>query len=1059
MKKFKGFKKLMIFGLAVATIFSMAGITSYATNVVQFGGKDVDLDSNSISISEADEKFVNDITTKEVHFTNSSKINLALSDSTIYGTVSNPIKKRYETKIKLDNAYNFAFEWNEQIRRTLEEKYTFINKVPTSINVPVPFFFSECEKDPDGWNFESARLEGYSNTKVNIPDLQSYFNDKALNDGYTFMSKEFAYTPEVGYINTEGTQKYTSNNGSWFFKAPMEVRYTVDIANVTAGGAPKLSGDKLNKKIEYKDIHETNKIYFRDGDINKDITNGYTKPSGITDSAIAQYKTGFGTDANAKTEDGYEVAYYKVTVHDPLTGVAGKEQITKNVPTTLDGQTEIRVAYGKKVEFTKVNDEGNPVIGKAAEFTIYADKDKKEIVGSVSSDLESGKVTTPALTLPEFNQPAKTYYVEETKAPDGYEKSDELFELTINSNGVVTYGNGFENGNIVNPEIKEPTIVKSSNPVSGEYVNNKQEINYILTVTNDSKNDRDILVKDELPEGVIFNSDKVYTVLDQNNNVVASGKEWNKQWEGSIKANSTLTFIIPVVVTKDFDKETPSNNVITNVGSLQTKKLTGNEYSEEQKTNEVTHYLTPKVSYTMEKARVTEPKNGLKGFIAGAGEVIDYKVTLKNTGNLDLDIDLNDVFEKSDYFTFVDGSVSKVALKVGETKKVMFKATVNSDTPEEVKKGYLNTVTSEGQAEYIDPKAYHESGNSEEPVIKKIIINKDTQKDLEKTSPAYTPVIEAGDPTIVKTSDIESQSFIKKGDKITYTLTVTNPYNVSRNILVTDVLPKQVEASDNYLINGKSQGKAWDGSYEGNIEANGELVFEIPVTVIDSFNNKDHDSNTILNQANLKAKDLLTNKYGNEIPTEEIIHYLEPAIGYTMTKERITNPDKGLTGFYAGTGQVIDYKVILVNIGDITLDIDLEDVFVNAEYFEFVDTNLASVTIEPGETREVIFKATIKAGTPAKADYENIVTSIAQGWYLNAKTGETVLVNQDNWPDAVTTAKIEDDAITPVITPEVKPVEPAKPGVATGDNSSIALFGSLAVISGLALLLKRKKEN
>ena len=68
-----------------------------------------------------------------------------------------------------------------------------------------------------------------------------------------------------------------------------------------------------------------------------------------------------------------------------------------------------------------------------------------------------------------------------------------------------------------------------------------------------------------------------------------------------------------------------------------------------------------------------------------------------------------------------------------------------------------------------------------------------------------------------------------------------------------------------------------------------------------------------------------------------------------------TDPDKGLDGFYAGTGQVIDYKVTLVNTGDITLDIDLEDVFVNAEYFEFVDTNKASVSIEPEETREVIF--------------------------------------------------------------------------------------------------------
>ncbi len=461
----------------------------------------------------------------------------------------------------------------------------------------------------------------------------------------------------------------------------------------------------------------------------------------------------------------------------------------------------------------------------------------------------------------------------------------------------------------------------------------------------------------------------------------------------------------------------------------------------------------------MKKERVTEPKDDLKGFIAGAGEVIDYKVTLENTGDLDLNINLKDVFKNSGYFTFVDGDEKNVEVKAGKSKDVIFKATVNVGTPEELKKGYLNTVTSIANTTYIDAESNekkivdkdHGIGYSEDNLVKwnEAIIE----------SNAYTPVIVVGDPTIIKTSDIKSQSFISKGDEIIYTLVVTNPYSTARGILVTDVLPKQVEANDDYLINGKSQGKAWNGSYVGKIEANGELIFEIPVTVIDSFNNKDHESNTILNKANLKVKDLLTEKYGNEIDTEEIVHYLEPAIGYTMTKERITDPDKGLDGFYAGTGQVIDYKVTLVNTGDITLDIDLEDVFVNAEYFEFVDTNKASVSIEPEETREVIFKATIKAGTPANVNYKNIVTSIAQGWYVNAKTGERVIVNQDNWPDAVTTAKVEDDAITPVITPGVKPIEPTKSGVETSDNSSVALFGSLTIISGLALVLRRKKED
>ena len=155
----------------------------------------------------------------------------------------------------------------------------------------------------------------------------------------------------------------------------------------------------------------------------------------------------------------------------------------------------------------------------------------------------------------------------------------------------------------------------------------------------------------------------------------------------------------------------------------------------------------------------------------------------------------------------------------------------------------------------------------------------------------------------------------------------------------------------------------------------------------------------------------------------------------------------------------------LVNTGDITLNIDLEDIFVDSEYFEFVGSNQTNVTIEHGESKEVIFQATINANTPVNADYENIVTSIASGSYVDAETGEVVLVDENNWPDGDTSARLEDNAFTPVIAPGVTPVDPEepakpeKPGVDTGDNSSIALFGSLAIVSGLGLILKRKKED
>ena len=595
--------------------------------------------------------------------------------------------------------------------------------------------------------------------------------------------------------------------------------------------------------------------------------------------------------------------------------------------------------------------------------------------------------------------------------------------------------------------VKDPTITKTSDPESGSTVAKGDKITYTLTIENPYDVEREIVVTDNLPDQV--KADGKYTV-----NGVEQDQAWNGSYEGTIEANGKLVIKIPVEVIKAFDKTNGEVNVIKNQASLKAKDVLTDEYGDDIPTEEVTHYITPKVSYTMNKVRVTEPKEGLKGFVAGAGEVIEYKVTFKNTGDLGLDINLNDVFENDGYFTFVEANEASIRLEKGETETVIFKATVNEGTPASDDKGYLNTVTSEGTATYKDP----ESGND-------VTIDKNKQKDLEQTSTANTPVIVVKDPTITKTSDPESGSTVAKGDKITYTLTIENPYDVEREIVVTDNLPDQVKADGKYTVNGVEQDQAWNGSYEGTIEANGELVIEIPVVVVESFDETNSEVNVIGNQASLKAKDVLTGEDGEDTPTEEVTHYITPKVSYTMNKVRVTEPKDGLKGFYAGTGEVIDYKVTLVNTGDITLNIDLEDIFVDSEYFEFVGSNQTNVTIEPGESKEVIFQATINANTPVNADYENIVTSIASGSYVDAETGEVVLVDENNWPDGDTSARLEDNAFTPVIVPGVTPVDPEepakpeKPGVDTGDNSSIALFGSLAIVSGLGLILKRKKED
>lgn len=1046
MKKFKSLKKLMVLALAVVTVFTMAGITSYAANET-FGGISVDLGSDFQRISGAKDAFINDLTnSSSVVFTSESDdINLIINNGEIYGTPKEMIKESYDSNIRLEHGITWTFNWGTQKTRSLND-YIFVNQIPESINVPVPFYFEQGE-GTGNWIFSEDRPNELSDsTKVNVQNLRSLMKDNNFN--YTYDSGTLHYTPVVKYRASNGVELTSSNNAAWKFNVPMSAKYTVDIKPLNAGGTPDLGGNNTALKIQK--ISDTNKEFLRDGEISNSFENNYTAPEGTTDQTLLGYGQKYSIGGTT-FDDSIVVMNTSVKVADPLTGTGSIEGVTAN---TVGGKTHITVEYGKNVSFQKVDEEKNPVAG--AEFTVYSDEGCKNAVSSGKSD-KSGAVKLSTLRMPEVGENV-TYYMKETKTPDGYEQNDSVYTITINDEGIATIdGKDFGTDGLVNYKPKEPVITKDGSTPT--HVKNGDFITYNLTVTNNYKDKREIIVKDELPNGVVPVG---YYYLDGS----STEESWNGQWKGTVPAATVdengkvikageRKFTIIVRVTNEFDAVDSSKNVIKNKASLQTKNLVDDKYGEEKETPEVKHYLDPKVSYTMTKERVTQPKDDLKGFIAGAGEVIDYKVTLKNTGNLDLNINLKDVFANKDYFTFINSDEADVVVEAGKSKVVTFKATVNTGTPENIEKGYLNTVTSTASGKYIDAEDLEEKIVDKDHGVGYSETNQVKWDDAVLTSKAYTPVIEVGDPTITKTSDPETGNYVKKDGTIIYTLTVENPYNIARKIIVTDVLPKQVKATDDYLINGKSQGKAWRESYEGTIDANSKLVFEIPVTVMGSFNDKDHDSNTILNQASLKVKDLLTNEYGEEIFTKKVTHYLEPMIGYTMNKVRVTQPKAGLNGFYAGTGEVIDYKVTLENIGDITLDVDLKDIFVNSEYFEFVDTNKASVTIEPGETRDVVFQATIKSGTPAHDSYQNVVTSIAQGSYLDAKTHERVLVNQDNWPDA----KIEDDAFTPVIAPEVKPVDPAKPSVGTGDNSSIALFGSLAAISGLVLVLKRKKED
>lgn len=60
-------------------------------------------------------------------------------------------------------------------------------------------------------------------------------------------------------IASNGTELTSSNNAAWHFEVPMNVKYTVDIKPVTAGGTPTIGGN--NTPVDVPKISEVNKEF------------------------------------------------------------------------------------------------------------------------------------------------------------------------------------------------------------------------------------------------------------------------------------------------------------------------------------------------------------------------------------------------------------------------------------------------------------------------------------------------------------------------------------------------------------------------------------------------------------------------------------------------------------------------------------------------------------------------------------------------------------------------------------------------------------------------------
>ena len=232
---------------------------------------------------------------------------------------------------------------------------------------------------------------------------------------------------------------------------------------------------------------------------------------------------------------------------------------------------------------------------------------------------------------------------------------------------------------------------------------------------------------------------------------------------------------------------------------------------------------TPNPSYTMSKERITmapEKSDGKYGFKHGS--TVDYRVTVKNTGETVLTMSVDDKFDAlaKDYFStpliskiaFTDGSLietegagigtdhAKITLNKGGEAVLTYTAKVLDTAPESLSLkaaddglGYLNIATVK------DVTSTYETPDGEKHTTTEKDYPDDHNPLKPKEDEAHTPVqIPTPDYALTKTrvSEAPKKSSTKYGfyrnSTVTYEVTVTNTGSMDLTMLVNDAFDSAI---------------------------------------------------------------------------------------------------------------------------------------------------------------------------------------------------------------------------------------------------------------------------
>ena len=699
---------------------------------------------------------------------------------------------------------------------------------------------------------------------------------------------------------------------------------------------------------------------------------------------------------------------------DVYTATKTVDTETKNTSMTVEktsDKDETKVKVGDKVNFTiTITNTGNMTISNIEAFDALLRADHEDVIQDTIKDLNDGKTFT--LKPGEKYTEIYTYTVTEDDVIRGFinnyvcavgKSADPDYNDPIYGEDVVAED---EDDVDTEPLVSEIDVEKTTNIGEYETVGEGDEITYTITVTNKSNvTVKEITGTDSMAYADVT-IDETQTTVTSVSQASDGGIYYSIE---SLAPNASATLVYTYTVTAADVKTGKVENATAAKGKIPDPDDPENpkgEPEDEDDTETETEDYEP--SYTVVKTITNEPANG-EYFVKD--EVVEFLITVTNTGNLDLyEITVSEDLQGA---TFTDGTttwtIAELPAESGDDSVVTKEASYTVKEADYNNSELANELTVTGKTDDntpVDPEddphvdidaaftytvKYVKESTSGEliPIIENVLkvnpekgtAKKDTvitagEKYIDLSDYGYAYVgsdstteddtgrvtdyikldVDGKDQVLTLIyHEVTDEDVVEKtaeeatydvGDKVVFTITVTNPYATTKKLTIT-------EKTGNELFTDEACTVPFSGEPELASGATMTLYALHTVTEDDVLAGK-----TYTNEVEVKIGTKL-------FSDDEDIDLKEPNTSISVVK----TSDKD--GKEVALGEKITFTIKVTNDGNLTVSdlegfdglltraYDPEDKEDNPYVSEPVDLEFDKTTLAPGETATAIYVYTV----------------------------------------------------------------------------------------------------